>query len=193
TVPTFTLSVPSATRIFAIVPSSTASNSIVALSVSISAMMSPDLTTSPSLTSHLASVPSSMVGDSAGIFSAIAISIRLHQHVGVKLGRIRLGGLLGEIGGFGDDLADFGLDRLQFGLADAKAFQFALARLDRVRFVADRLDFLAAARLCGVRHGMPAIAIGLHLQDDRALAAAHPFQRFLGSARARQHVHAVDL
>ena len=41
TVPTFTSSVPSATRIFAIVPSSTASNSIVALSVSISASMSP--------------------------------------------------------------------------------------------------------------------------------------------------------
>ena len=41
TVPTFTSSVPSATRIFAIVPSSTASNSIVALSVSISASRSP--------------------------------------------------------------------------------------------------------------------------------------------------------
>ena len=42
--PTFTPSVPSGTRILAIVPSSTASNSIVALSVSISARMSPDLT-----------------------------------------------------------------------------------------------------------------------------------------------------
>src|SRR6185437_15285145 len=57
--PTFTPSLPSGTRIFAILPSSTASNSIVALSVSISARMSPDLTSSPSLTSHLASVPSS--------------------------------------------------------------------------------------------------------------------------------------
>ena len=52
TVPTFTPSVPSATSIAAITPSSTASNSIVALSVSISAMMSPDLTVSPTLTSH---------------------------------------------------------------------------------------------------------------------------------------------
>ena len=74
-VPTFTPSVPSATRILAITPSSTASNSIVALSVSISAMMSPDLTVSPSFTSHLASVPSSIVGDSAGILISIGMGL----------------------------------------------------------------------------------------------------------------------
>ena len=73
-VPTFTPSLPSGTRILAIVPSSTASNSIVALSVSISARISPDLTVSPSLTSHLASVPSSIVGDSAGIMSSVVIN-----------------------------------------------------------------------------------------------------------------------
>ena len=64
---TATLSVFSATRILAMVPSSTASTSMVALSVSISAMTSPDFTASPSLTSHLASLPSSMVGDRAGM------------------------------------------------------------------------------------------------------------------------------
>ena len=58
----------------AIVPSSIASNSIVALSVSISAMTSPDFTASPTATSHLASVPSSIVGESAGIFSSIGIA-----------------------------------------------------------------------------------------------------------------------
>src|SRR3546814_17298268 len=47
--------------------SSTASTSIVALSVSISAMTSPELTSSPSLTSHLASLPSVIVGERAGI------------------------------------------------------------------------------------------------------------------------------
>ena len=73
--PTFTPSVPSGTRILAIFPSSTASNSIVALSVSISARMSPDFTSSPSFTSHLASVPSSMVGDKAGILSSIGMRI----------------------------------------------------------------------------------------------------------------------
>jgi hypothetical protein len=73
TVPTFTPSDPSGIMIREIVPSSTASNSIVALSVSISARRSPDATTSPSLTSHLASVPSSIVGESAGIFNSIGI------------------------------------------------------------------------------------------------------------------------
>ena len=75
TVPTFTPSVPSATVIDEITPSSTASNSIVALSVSISARISPDFTLSPSLTNHLAKVPSSIVGESAGILSSIAINI----------------------------------------------------------------------------------------------------------------------
>jgi hypothetical protein len=71
---TFTPSVPSETRSLPMTPSSTASNSIVALSVSISARMSPDLTLSPSLTSHLASVPSSIVGDRAGIRISVAMS-----------------------------------------------------------------------------------------------------------------------
>ncbi len=64
---TGTPSVPSAISSFPITPSSTASISIVALSVSISASRSPDFTSSPSFTSHLASVPSSIVGESAGI------------------------------------------------------------------------------------------------------------------------------
>src|SRR3546814_4368769 len=48
--------------------------SIVALSVSISASRSPDLTVSPSFTSHLARVPSSIVGERAGIFNSIGMS-----------------------------------------------------------------------------------------------------------------------
>ena len=40
---------------------------MVALSVSISARTSPELTASPSLTAHLASLPSVMVGESAGM------------------------------------------------------------------------------------------------------------------------------
>ena len=70
---TGTSCVPSGTRIFAMVPSSTASTSIVALSVSISAITSPDLTLSPSFLSHLARLPFSMVGDSAGIRMLIGI------------------------------------------------------------------------------------------------------------------------
>ncbi len=64
---TGTFSVPSATTSLPMRPSSTASSSIVALSVSISAIKSPERTSSPSFTNHLASVPSSMVGESAGI------------------------------------------------------------------------------------------------------------------------------
>src|SRR5258707_1394453 len=64
---TGTSGVPSGTTIFASVPSSTASYSIVALSVSISAMTSPGLTLSPSFLSHLARLPLSIVGESAGI------------------------------------------------------------------------------------------------------------------------------
>ena len=64
---TCTPSVPSPTRMRPRMPSSTASTSIVALSVSISAMMSPDAMASPSFFSQRASVPSVIVGDSAGI------------------------------------------------------------------------------------------------------------------------------
>ena len=73
TVFTATFWLPSATMNFAIIPSSSASTSIVALSVSISAITSPDRTASPSATTHLARVPSVIVGDSAGIriFTAI--------------------------------------------------------------------------------------------------------------------------
>jgi len=64
---TATSCVPSGTTIFASTPSSMDSYSIVALSVSISAMTSPTLTASPSFLSHRARLPFSIVGDSAGI------------------------------------------------------------------------------------------------------------------------------
>ena len=70
---TFTPSEPSGTRISSTTPSSTASTSMVALSVSISAITSPDETLSPFFTCHLASVPSSMVGESAGIRTSMDI------------------------------------------------------------------------------------------------------------------------
>src|SRR5690606_28918105 len=60
-------------RIRPSVPSSTASTSIVALSVSISAMTSPAETRSPSLTCHVAIFPSVMVGERAGIVMVIGI------------------------------------------------------------------------------------------------------------------------
>ncbi len=65
--------VPSGTTILASVPSSTASYSMVALSVSISAITSPDLILSPSFLSHLARLPFSIVGDSAGMRMLVGI------------------------------------------------------------------------------------------------------------------------
>ena len=74
TAPTATFCAPAAMTILAITPSSTDSTSIVALSVSISAITSPERTSSPSATSHLANVPSVIVGDKAGILMVIDIS-----------------------------------------------------------------------------------------------------------------------
>ena len=76
---TFTCWVPAGTKIWPILPSSMASTSIVALSVSISAITSPERTSSPSATSHFASVPSSMVGDKAGILISMAMITPLQQ------------------------------------------------------------------------------------------------------------------
>jgi hypothetical protein len=73
TVLTATPSAPSGTISLPTLPSSTASTSMVALSVSISAMTSPEATWSPSLTCHLASAPSVMVGDKAGMRISIGI------------------------------------------------------------------------------------------------------------------------
>jgi hypothetical protein len=55
---------PAWTRIFWRMPGPSASISMLALSVSISARTSPTFTASPSLFVHLTIVPSSMVGDS---------------------------------------------------------------------------------------------------------------------------------
>src|ERR1700685_2795111 len=111
---TFTPSLPSGTRILPMRPSSTASNSMVALSVLISARMSPDLTVSPSFTSQRASLPSSMVGDSAGIRMLVAtgsilVANRFHRldHIldGGKRQLLQIGGvrhrhiLAGDLGG----------------------------------------------------------------------------------------------
>ena len=64
---TATPSVPSGTSSDEMTPSSTASTSIVALSVSISAMMSPAFTGSPTFFNQRESMPSVIVGDKAGI------------------------------------------------------------------------------------------------------------------------------
>jgi hypothetical protein len=73
---TATPSVPPGTRILPRVPSSIASTSMVALSVSISAITSPAAMASPSFLSQRARVPSDMVGDRAGmVISMVMVSV----------------------------------------------------------------------------------------------------------------------
>ena len=71
--PPITAFSPAGTRISVIVPSSNASISIVALSVSISASTSPISTLSPTCLCHLITVPSVMVSESLGISILMAM------------------------------------------------------------------------------------------------------------------------
>merc|ERR1719427_627721 len=68
--PTFTEASPSPTRILATTPSSSASMATTALSVWMSHSTSPAAIASPSALYHLTMVPSSMVGDRLGMFTA---------------------------------------------------------------------------------------------------------------------------
>ena len=102
---------------------------MVALSVSISAMTSPDLTGSPSFLCHFARFPFSIVGESAGINTWIGMGAyelgSLFIDVVVELGRIWLGIIGGEFGRFIDDRAHFAVDLLQRVLVREPALQQA--------------------------------------------------------------------
>lgn len=71
-VPTAT-ALPSSTASLAMVPSSKDWSSIVALSVSMSAITSPEETASPSLTYHFTTVPCSIVSDKRGMVISIGM------------------------------------------------------------------------------------------------------------------------
>ena len=144
---TGTSAVPSGTTILASVPSSTASTSMVALSVSISAMTSPDLTLSPSFLSHLARLPFSIVGDSAGMRMLIGMaSALLRWRVS---GRTWFRGLA-ALGAFTGRRAHIGVEGLgdldgHVLLAQARL----LRRIDRAELARDIGQHLAP--LCGCR------------------------------------------
>src|SRR5712664_471132 len=94
TLPTGTV-VPSGTMTFSSCPSARATNSMTALSVSTSASVSPDFTGSPSCFVHFTRRPSSIVGDSASMWTLVAMALLEVQHAARGghdlLGR-RLGG-----------------------------------------------------------------------------------------------------
>src|SRR5918994_682476 len=80
------MSWPSSAINWARVPSSSASSSIVTLSVSISAMASPSETSSPSLLSHLRSVPSSIASPILGMMtSGTLLLLLVHNPAGCVL------------------------------------------------------------------------------------------------------------
>src|SRR5438445_13360942 len=131
---TATWSVPSGITIFASTPSSTASTSIVALSVSISASTSPACTGSPTFLTQRAILPSVIVGDSAGISTSLAIyssasladpgpptpsrsGSGLGQHIRPQLARIGFGAVLRKLRRFDDNIARPLFDLLQLILA----------------------------------------------------------------------------
>src|SRR5262249_46634133 len=182
---TATCSVPSGITIFASTPSSIASTSMVALSVSISASTSPALTGSPSLFSQRAILPSVIVGDSAGISTSVAMvsptGSGVGEHIRPQRGRIGLRAVLSELGSFGDDLPDLRVDLLQLRLIGAVLQQPLTDLLDRVVLGAHFVHLVAGAVFGRIRHRMPAVAIGQHLEDDRSLARPG----MLGRSKAR--------
>src|SRR5882762_5111908 len=91
TFPTGTV-VPSGTITFNSCPSARATSSMTALSVSTSASVSPDFTGSPSCFAHFTRRPSSIVGDSASMWTLVAIQVqnlpcRRHDFLGRCLRR----------------------------------------------------------------------------------------------------------
>ncbi len=85
---------PSGIEILERIPSSKASISMVALSVSISAIISPISTSSPSFLSQRTTVPSVMVSESLGISILIGIVLEIWVY---KIGRLpRRGGEIAD-------------------------------------------------------------------------------------------------
>src|SRR5215471_12284889 len=191
--------------ILARTPSSTASTSIVALSVSISASTSPARTDSPSLLSQRAILPSVIVGDKAGIRTSIDMAQRnllragspngsgVSQYIRPQLGGIGFRAILRELRRCSDAIPDLGFDLLERRLRRS-AFDKPTARLiDRIVLGAHSVDLLSGTVLCRVGHRMAAITVGHHFENDRPLTRAS----VLGGGEAgfvdSQNIHAVNL
>src|SRR4029078_696523 len=166
---TATSAVPSGTRIFPSVPWSAASTSIVALSVSISAITSPDLIVSPSFLSHLARLPFSIVGDSAGMRTSVGMGRycfpdnKLAINVSVKLRYVRFGVMGGELRRLVDHITHFAVYFLERVLAGEFLLQDSLAcHVNRIVVSADLVDLFTRAIFGRGRHRRPGIAGGLH-------------------------------
>src|SRR5436190_2199460 len=164
--------------IFASTPSSTASTSIVALSVSISARTSPARTGSPTFLTQRAILPSVIVGDSAGISTSLAIpSSASHadlgppyahgsgfgQHIRPQLAGIGLRAVLRELRRFRNDIAGALFVLLELVFLGPMLFEQPLAQMiNRIVLGAHPVDFVLRALLRRVRRRMAAISVSQH-------------------------------
>src|SRR5262249_22403340 len=201
---TATSLVPSGTKILPRVPSSTASTSIVALSVSISAMTSPDLTLSPSFLCHFARLPFSMVGESAGISTSIGMGVFqsrqlwprltcLLVNVPKKLGGVGLGIICRKFSSLVDHRPRLGVYLFQRVFSRVSSFENPTTHLlDWIVLSAHFIHFFLAAVFCRVGHGMAAISIREHFENDRPITPATPLHGFVGRRFDCTHVHAID-
>jgi hypothetical protein len=106
--------------------------------------------------------------------------------------RIRFGAGAGVLGRVQHDLLDVVVDRLEAVLGDAGGFELGLQMVDRIAVLAHVVDLLLGPVLGRIRHGVAAIAVGLHLKDIGTLAAGVLGGPLAGGADG-VHVHAVDL
>src|SRR5258708_16157292 len=82
----------------------------------------------------------------------------------------------GKFGRLVDDLAHFRVGSLELVLArPAGRKQTRTHLLDRIALSADLFDLLAGAVFCRIRHGVTAVAVGHHLQNDGTVAVTAPF------------------
>ena len=118
----------------------------------------------------------------------------LHEDVGHQFLGLRLGAGLRELGRLGDLGLDLLVDLLEAGVVGRLALGDDGADVvDRVVFGPHLLDLVLGAILGRVRHGMAAIAVGLHLDQHRPLAGAAVGDRLLRRGIDLLDIHAVDL
>ena len=86
------------------------------------------------------------------------------------------------------------IDLLQ-GILVGEAFRREAAThlLDRIVLRAHPVDLLLAPIFRRIGHGVAAIAVGQHFQDDRAIARTTPLHRLIARSFDGAHIHAVDL
>src|SRR4051794_37382372 len=100
-----------------------------------------------------------------------ALGPRLQKNVGPQLGHVPPRGAGREPRRLGGAVADPALDLLELVVGDLPLLDEAAADLlDRVVLLAHAGDLVLGAVLRRVGHGVAAVAVGLHLEDERALA-----------------------